>query len=98
MEPRSACRDRERFHMHAIGANTWIWTSPLTDTWLAEFAPRIRGWGFDVIELPIENLGDWDPARTRALLGELGLGATTCLVMPPGRDLVADDHQQVADT
>jgi D-psicose/D-tagatose/L-ribulose 3-epimerase len=84
--------------VHQLGANTWIWTSPLTDTWLAEFAPRIRGWGFDVIELPIENLGDWDPRRTRELLQRLELEATTCLVMPPGRDLVADDRAQVADT
>src|SRR5216683_4214525 len=71
---------------HPIGANTWIWTSPLTDERLVDLAPRIRGWGFDVIELPIENLGDWDPGRTRELLQRLGLGATTCLVMPPGRD------------
>jgi D-psicose/D-tagatose/L-ribulose 3-epimerase len=84
--------------MHRLGANTWIWTSPLTDAWLAEFAPRLRGWGFDVIELPIENLYDWDPERTHALLQRLGLEATTCLVMPPGRDLVSDDRQQVADT
>jgi D-psicose/D-tagatose/L-ribulose 3-epimerase len=84
--------------MHRLGANTWIWTSPLTDAWLTEFAPRIRGWGFEVIELPIENLDDWDPAKTRDLLQQLGLGATTCLVMPPGRDLVSDDRQQVAET
>jgi D-psicose/D-tagatose/L-ribulose 3-epimerase len=84
--------------VHTLGANTWIWTSPLTDAWLAEFAPRIREWGFDVIELPIENLDDWDPEPTRELLHALGLGATTCLVMPPGHDLVSDDRQQVADT
>jgi D-psicose/D-tagatose/L-ribulose 3-epimerase len=84
--------------VHHIGANTWIWTSPLTDAWLAEFAPRIREWGFDVIELPIENLDDWDPQRTRELLERLDLEATTCLVMPPGRDLVTDDRAQVADT
>jgi D-psicose/D-tagatose/L-ribulose 3-epimerase len=81
-----------------LGANTWIWTSPLTDERLAELAPRIRAWGFSIIELPIENLNDWDPSRTRDLLQRLGMGATTCLVMPPGRDLVSDDVQQVADT
>jgi len=84
--------------VNKLGANTWIWTSPLTDAWLAEFAPRIREWGFDVIELPIENLDDWDPERTRELLQQVGLEATTCLVMPPGRDLVPDDRQQIADT
>ncbi len=83
---------------HPVGANTWIWTSPLTDERLAELAPRIRAWGFSIIELPIEDLGDWHPARTRELLGTLGLGATTCLVMPPGRDLVTDDTHVVTET
>jgi D-psicose/D-tagatose/L-ribulose 3-epimerase len=77
--------------MNALGANTWIWVSPLDDASLAELAPRIRAWGFDVIELPIENVGDWDPDRARALLDGLGLGVTTCAVMRSGRDLVADD-------
>lgn len=79
--------------MNPIGANTWIWTSPLTDVRLAELAPRIRGWGFDTIELPIENPADWDPARTAELLEGLGLGATTCAVMPDSRSLVASDPE-----
>lgn len=81
-----------------IGANTWIWVSPLTDGALAELAPRIAGWGFDVIELPVENPGDWDPGRTADLLAELGLGATVCAVMPPGRELVATGPDVVAAT
>lgn len=84
--------------MHRLGANTWIWVSPLTDARLAELAPRIRGWGFDTIELPIENPGDWDPDSTAALLDELGLTATVCAVMPPGRDLVGDDPDVLART
>jgi D-psicose/D-tagatose/L-ribulose 3-epimerase len=84
--------------VHPLGANTSIWTSPHTDATLAEFAPPIRRWGFDEIELPIENLDEWDSVRTRELLQGLGLEATTCLVMPPGRDLVSDDRAQVAET
>lgn len=84
--------------MNPLGANTWIWVSPLTDDRLAKLAPRIAGWGFDVIELPIEQLGDWDPERARRLLDDLGLGATTCAVMPPTRDLVVEDPNVVSDT
>ena len=84
--------------MNPLGANTWIWVSPLTDDRLATLAPRIAGWGFDVVELPIEQLGDWDPDRTRALLDDLGLGATTCAVMPATRDLLAEDPSIVAAT
>ncbi|MEH1167416.1 sugar phosphate isomerase/epimerase family protein [Micromonospora sp. CPCC 205539] len=82
----------------AVGANTWIWVSPLTDARLADLAPRIRGWGFDTIELPIESPGDWDPDRTADLLAGLGLTATVCAVMPPGRDLVTDDLEVVERT
>nr|WP_230416552.1 sugar phosphate isomerase/epimerase family protein [Micromonospora tarapacensis] len=46
--------------------------------------------GFDAVELPIENPGDWDPDRTRDLLAAHGLAAAgVCAVTPPGRDLVA---------
>ena len=74
-----------------IGVSTWVWASPLTDEVLARLAPRIREWGFDVVELPVEHPGDWDPHRAADLLAELGLKATVCLVMPPGRDLVESD-------
>ncbi len=84
--------------MNAIGANTWIWTSPLTDERLAVLAPRIRAWGFDVVELPIEDPGDWDPGLAAEILGGLGLGATTCAVMPATRDLVCEDRGTVAAT
>jgi D-psicose/D-tagatose/L-ribulose 3-epimerase len=80
-----------------IGANTWIWVSPLTDDRLAELAPRIAAWDFDVVELPVESLGDWDPVRAAELLGALGL-ATVCAVMPPGRELVATTPDVVADS
>jgi D-psicose/D-tagatose/L-ribulose 3-epimerase len=75
----------------SIGVSTWLWTSPLTDDAVAELAPRVRRWGFDTIELPIEDPGDWDPGRTTVLLGDLGLGATTCAVMTPSRDLSVGD-------
>lgn len=81
-----------------IGANTWIWVSPLTDDRLTTLAPRIAAWGFDVVEMPIEELGDWDPSRSAELLAGLGLGATVCAVMPPGRELVAASAGVVAET
>ncbi len=84
--------------MNPIGANTWIWVSPLTDERLARLALRIRGWGFDVIEMPIENPGDWDPGRAAELLSGLGLGSTLCAVMPEDRDLSTTDSETVRRT
>lgn len=82
----------------SFGVNTWVWTSPLTDAKLAELAPRIAGWGFDVVELPVENPGDWDPGRAAKLLDSLGLGASVALVMGDGRELVATDAATLAST
>ncbi|MPZ84117.1 MAG: TIM barrel protein [Actinophytocola sp.] len=82
----------------ALGVNTWVWTSPLTDAGLSELAPRIAGWGFDVVELPVENVGDWDPGHAASLLDDLGLARTVTLVMGEGRELVAADRTTVATT
>ena len=76
--------------MYAIGVNPWVWTSPVDDEALTDLIPRIAAFGFDAVELPIEQPGDWDPVRTRDLLATHGLvAAGVCAVTPPGRDLVA---------
>ena len=84
--------------MRALGVDTWVWTSPLTDAELRRIAPRVAGWGFDVLELPVEEIGDWNPAHARTLLDDLGLSATVVLVMSPGRELVATDPGTVRRT
>ncbi|MEA2523195.1 MAG: D-psicose/D-tagatose/L-ribulose 3-epimerase [Thermomicrobiales bacterium] len=84
--------------MNAVGANTWIWVSPATDERLAELAPRIKGWGFDQIEIPVENPGDWDPVRTAELLSRLDLRVSVCCVMGAGRDFTVDDRATVEAT
>lgn len=85
--------------MYAIGVNPWVWTSPVDDRALAGLIPRIAAFGFDAVELPIEQPGDWDPVRTRDLLAAHGLAAAgVCAVTPPGRDLVACAPTVVAQT
>ncbi|MEV0649054.1 sugar phosphate isomerase/epimerase family protein [Phytomonospora sp. NPDC050363] len=83
---------------HAIGVNTWVWTSPLTDDRLAELAPMVRDRGFDLIELPVEAPGDWNPGRAARLLADLGLSASVVLVMGPGRELVGASAEVVSST
>lgn len=84
--------------MRAIGVNTWVWTSPLTDANLPDLLRHIAGLGFDAVELPLERAGDIDPERTATVLRETGL--TPCVVgaMAPGRDLVATDPHTVERT
>ncbi|MFJ2865575.1 sugar phosphate isomerase/epimerase family protein [Kitasatospora sp. NPDC087314] len=84
--------------MREIGVNTWVWTSPLTDETLAELVPHVATLGFDVIELPVEQPGQWDAHRAAELLRTYGLGASVVLVMPPDRELVAASPETVHAT
>jgi D-psicose/D-tagatose/L-ribulose 3-epimerase len=72
-----------------IAVNTWVWTSPLTDATLEPLARKAAHLGYDALELPLENIGDWDPERTRDVLDGLGLGAIVVGAMGPGRSLVS---------
>ena len=42
-----------------LGDNTFVWCSPLDDSWLRSLAPKIADWGFGAVELPLESIGDW---------------------------------------
>ena len=77
---------------YPIGVSTWVWTSPLDDASLAELAGRVARMGFDILELPIERIDDWDPSRASDVLAGLGLAATTCAVMSTDRDLTTTDR------
>ncbi|MBA2598258.1 MAG: sugar phosphate isomerase/epimerase [Chloroflexia bacterium] len=82
--------------MNPIGVNAWVWVSPPTDAAIAALAPRVKAMGFDLLELGLENPGDWDPARMAEVFAANGLGATVCAAMGPGRDLT--DPALVAST
>jgi len=76
--------------MH-FGANTWIWTSPLTTETLRELVPHVAEMGFDWIELPIESPHDFDYDVARDLLHEHGLRASLAAATGPDRDLISPD-------
>lgn len=71
-----------------IGVNTWVWVSPLTTDRLGGFAGRARDFGFDLLELPVEAPGDWDPPTAAEVVAEFGLGARIVGAMGSGRDLI----------
>lgn len=71
-----------------IAVNTWVWTSPLTDEALEPLARTAARMGYDALELPLENPGDWDPVRAKAVLDGLGMGAVVVGAMGPGRSLI----------
>ena len=73
----------------SLGVNTWVWTSPLDDTTLEPLLRKIAGMGFDAVELPIENPGDWSAVRARDLLQQFGLQPIIVGAMGSGRSLLA---------
>ena len=83
---------------HLIGISTWVWESPLTDATLPGLLEKIAGMGFDAVELPLENDGDFTPGRARQSLAETGLKPFLVGAMAPGRDLVAADAAAVQRT
>lgn len=84
--------------MRDVGINTWVWTSPLTDATAQQWLTHVAQFGFDVVELPLENAGDLTGHTLRPLLSDLGLGASVVGAMAPGRDLVATDAASVRST
>ncbi len=84
--------------MNSIGANLWIWDSPVTDDVIRRRAPLVREMGFDLVELPLENPGDWNPRLVKPMLDDLGLSVSVCAAMGPGRDLTSTDASTVSAT
>jgi len=82
----------------AIGVNTWVWTSPLTDEVLPDLLETVATMGFDGVELPLENAGDLDPDATASALKTAELSAWVVGAMAPGRDLVGTTPETVART
>lgn len=72
-----------------IGINTWVWASPLTDERLERLIPHIAALGFDRVELPIENIGDWNAGPARTLAARHRLGISVCGAFGPERDFLA---------
>jgi D-psicose/D-tagatose/L-ribulose 3-epimerase len=71
-----------------LGVSTWVWTSPATTSVLETLVPHVAALGFDVIELPIEEVGQFDVKRVTELARSHGLEVSICAVIGAGRDLL----------
>ncbi len=81
-----------------IAVNTFVWYSPLTDRKLAELIPRLASWGYDAVELAVEEPGSLDFKAAAVLLAEHGITPVIGAVLPPGRELVAAPAETVRTT
>ena len=81
-----------------IGISTFVWHSPLTTPDLQRLVPKLGAWGFEAIEMPLEHVGDWDPAVAADLLSGAGLASVVGGVMAPGRELTAAGDDVIRST
>lgn len=79
-----------------LGINTFLFTSPFTNESTKHF-PRFKKWGFETIEIPVEDPSHIDPAYVKRELDKNGLVCgTICACMGGGRDLRGTAEQQKA--
>jgi D-psicose/D-tagatose/L-ribulose 3-epimerase len=77
-----------------IGINTFLFTSPFTNENTKLFK-TFKKWGFDTVEIPIEDPSHIDPAHVKKELDKNGLACgSVCACMGPDRDLRGTAEQQ----
>jgi D-psicose/D-tagatose/L-ribulose 3-epimerase len=77
-----------------FGINTFLFTSPFTNDSIALF-PQFKAWGFDSVEIALEDVTHIDPAVIKKALDENGLKCgSICAAMGPGRDLRGKQEEQ----
>jgi D-psicose/D-tagatose/L-ribulose 3-epimerase len=77
-----------------FGINTFLFTSPFTSDSISLFA-TFKKWGFDSVEIAIEDASHIDPKLIKEALdkNELTCGSI-CAAMGPGRDLRGTKEEQ----
>jgi D-psicose/D-tagatose/L-ribulose 3-epimerase len=77
-----------------FGINTFLFTSPFTNESTGLFK-TFKRWGFDTVEIAIEDPSHIDPAHVKAELDKNGLVCgSVCACLGPDRDLRGDEQQQ----
>ncbi len=77
-----------------IGINTFLFTSPFINDSTKLFK-QFKRWGFDTVEIPVEDTSHIDPAHVRRELARHGLVCgSVCACMGPDRDLRGTPEQQ----
>lgn len=73
-----------------LGVSTWLWTSPFKTDTISLFS-KIKGMGYDMVEIPIEDPALIDTKRVKEALKEFDLVPAICGAFGPTRDLTNED-------
>jgi D-psicose/D-tagatose/L-ribulose 3-epimerase len=77
-----------------IGINTFLYTSPFTTKSTSLFATFSK-WGFDTVEIAIEDPAHIDPLKVKAAAAKANLAiGGVCAAMGPGRDFRGTTAEQ----
>jgi D-psicose/D-tagatose/L-ribulose 3-epimerase len=77
-----------------LGINTFLFTSPFTNESTKLF-PQFKKWGFETVEIAIEDPSHIDPAFVKAELDKHRLACgSVCACLGPDRDLRGTPEQQ----
>lgn len=78
-----------------FGINTYLFSSPFTNESTSYF-PQFKNWGFDFVEIALEDPANIDPGLVRKALDDNGLECrSVCAATGPGRDLRGTRKDQV---
>ena len=73
-----------------FGVSTWLWASPFNNQTLSLF-PKIKEFGYDVVEIPVEDPSLIDVSEVKKALNDNGLEAVICGAFGTSRDLTNED-------
>jgi len=77
-----------------IGINSFLFTSPFT-TESTRLFRTFKKWGFDTVEIPIEDPSHIEPAKVKAAAEAAGIAiGSVCACMGPGRDFRGSPEEQ----
>jgi D-psicose/D-tagatose/L-ribulose 3-epimerase len=74
-----------------FGVNTFVWVSPFSTEVFCELAEKARQFGFDVLELAIENPERVDVTAIKREKSGLGLDLVVCGAFGPDRNICSSD-------
>lgn len=77
-----------------FGANTFIWRSPFSTEKDLDLMGKLKGMGFDLIEVAVEDPELVDLPELKAALEEKKMGIVVCGAFGPGRNLSSLDEEE----
>ncbi len=77
-----------------FGINSFLFVSPFVTASTKLFA-QFKKWGFDTVEIPVEDPSHIDPAKLKEAAKKAGIAiGSVCACMGPGRDLRGTEEEQ----